>query len=97
MPLTVTVAELRSALSSILDHVEATSGQQLVLDQGYFWSVPGDDLFDVTKEPSELTIGQLSESLEFLRTAERDPDDILGYHLVWAADLLRAIGIRYAA
>ncbi|MEU4839908.1 hypothetical protein [Nocardia testacea] len=42
--------------------------------------------------PADLTIGQLSDSWEFLRTPLADPDDALTYHLVWLADILRAIG-----
>ncbi|MFD4657140.1 hypothetical protein ACFWP2_16105 [Kitasatospora sp. NPDC058444] len=92
-PLSVSLAELRRSFDVLLRHVEASAaGDAVLLDQDYFWSIPPNALYDVTREPDELTIGQLSESWQHLRDVLADPDRTLGYHLVWLADVLRAIG-----
>lgn len=76
-----------------IDHLEAvTKSDSVVLDKDYFWSIPPDERYDVYNTPADLTIGQLSDSLEFLKPLLADPDDALTYHLVWLADILRAIG-----
>jgi hypothetical protein len=62
-PLHVPLAELRRAFDVLLRHVEATVGDAVALDRDYFWSIPGDELYDVPNEP-ELTIGQVSEYLQ---------------------------------
>ncbi|MBC3840689.1 hypothetical protein GXW82_11685 [Streptacidiphilus sp. 4-A2] len=43
-------------------------------------------------EPSTLTIGQLSESWQHLESQLGDEDRAVGYHVVWLADVIRAIG-----
>ncbi|MEV6670522.1 hypothetical protein [Streptomyces sp. NPDC051162] len=43
-------------------------------------------------EPKTLTIGQLSESWQHLEDLLAHQDGALGYHLVWLADIIRAIG-----
>ncbi|MCK2029465.1 hypothetical protein KZC54_06945 [Microbacterium sp. KSW4-6] len=60
--------------------------------EDYFWSIPADQLYDVTAAPSGLTIGQLSESFDNIRELDTSPDRAISYGLVWLSDLLRAIG-----
>ncbi|MFE7530903.1 hypothetical protein ACFU7Y_35095 [Kitasatospora sp. NPDC057542] len=91
-PLSVPLAELRRSFDVLLCHVEAAAaGDTVALDEDYFWSIPPDKLYDVTREPDDLTIGQLSESWQHLRDLLADPDRALSYHLTWLADVLRAI------
>ncbi len=84
--------QLRHAFELALRHIEASTGNVVTLEHDYYWSVPGDELYDVPNEPSALTIGQLSESWQHLESLLADEDRVVGYHLVWLADVLRAIG-----
>ncbi|MEU3567535.1 hypothetical protein AB0E96_03750 [Kitasatospora sp. NPDC036755] len=92
-PLHVPLDELRRSFDALIRHVESTTtGGGVVLDKDYFWSIPSDEMYDVMKNPETLTIGQLTESWQHLRDLPADEDRALGYHLVWLADVLRAIG-----
>ncbi|MFQ6198070.1 hypothetical protein [Streptomyces sp. NPDC000405] len=90
-PLQIPLNQLRHAFELALQHIEASAGSAVALEHDYFWSVPGDELYDVLNEPRTTTIGQLSESWQHLENLLADPDQAVGYHLVWLADLLRAI------
>ncbi|MFD5465101.1 hypothetical protein ACFWIQ_20065 [Kitasatospora sp. NPDC127059] len=97
-PLYVSLAELRRSFDVLLSHVEAAAaGDTVALDKDYFWSIPSDELYDVAREPGAPTIGQLSESWQHLRDLLADQDRALGYHLVWLADVLRAMGQDFPA
>ncbi|MGW1176025.1 hypothetical protein ACWD4P_20195 [Kitasatospora sp. NPDC002543] len=92
-PLHVPLDELRRSFDVLIRHVESTTtGGGVALDKDYFWSIPSDEMYDVMKNPETLTIGQLTESWQHLRDLLADEDRALGYHLVWLADVLRAIG-----
>jgi len=92
-PLYVSLAELRSSFDILLRHVEAAvAGDAIALDRDFFWSIPGGEQYDIYTQPGNLTIGQLSEPWQHLRDLLADQDLALGYHLVWLADVLRAIG-----
>ncbi len=91
-PLQIPLDQLRHAFDAALRHVEASAGHTVALGEEYFWSVPGDELYDVLNEPKSLTIGQLSESWQHLEDLLAHEDRALGYHLVWLADVIRAIG-----
>ncbi len=90
--LQVPVEALRRAADLLLTHVETSHGAVIPLDADYFWSIPPDQRGDVTAEPDEFTIGQLSESLEHLERILGDPSQGVSYALVWLADVLRAVG-----
>jgi hypothetical protein len=92
-PLSVSVTELRRSVDVLLGHIEAQVGDgPVVLDTDYFWAVPAAELYDVAEAPGNLTIGQLSESWQHVRDLLADQSHAVGYHLVWLADVLRAIG-----
>ncbi|MFG2910297.1 hypothetical protein ACGF13_35265 [Kitasatospora sp. NPDC048286] len=97
-PLSVSLADLRGAFDVLLSRLEAaTAGDAVALDQDYFWAVPQDELYDVTREPGDLTIGSLGESWGQVRELLADRDRAVGHHLVWLADVLRAVGREYPA
>ncbi|MFJ5634352.1 hypothetical protein ACIQF5_17130 [Streptomyces goshikiensis] len=88
----ITLDGLRRAFEVALQHIEVSVGETVALERDYFWSVPGDELYDVLNEPRTITIGQLSESWQHLEDLLAEPDRVVGHHLVWLADVLRAIG-----
>ncbi|MFF0298850.1 hypothetical protein ACFYS8_20815 [Kitasatospora sp. NPDC004615] len=92
-PLSISLADLRKSFDVLLSRVEAAAaGDSVLLDKEYFWSVPSDALYDVARDPEILTIGQLSESWQHLTALLADQDRATGHHLVWLADVLRAMG-----
>ncbi|MFI5639509.1 hypothetical protein ACIA8H_19115 [Streptomyces goshikiensis] len=91
-PLRIPLEQLRTAFELALQHIEASAGSAVALEHDYFWSVPGDELYDVPNEPGTITIGQLSESWQHLEDLLANPNRVVGHHLVWLADVLRAIG-----
>ncbi|WP_229727925.1 hypothetical protein, partial [Curtobacterium luteum] len=67
------------------------NGESVVLREDYFYSLPAPGLYDVSSDPPEATIGQLTESWDNLTTAPA-ADRTLNWELVWLGDVLRAIG-----
>jgi hypothetical protein len=93
--LQIPLPQLRRAFDMLLEHMEGSVGDIVSLDKEYFWSIPVDDLYDVLKEPSDLTIGQLSESWQHVTEMTEGDPRVLGFGLVWLADVLRAIGYQH--
>ena len=92
----ISVAELRSAMTLLLDAVEERFGSDLRFDEDFYWNVPFDEATTVGKDP-ELVLGSVVEDAasvrDFLSSA---PDEFIAIwheadHLV---GLLRAIARR---
>ena len=96
-PLQVPVDELRKVLDLLLRHVSDQAGSPLEVSHDYFWSVPPGELNNVYEQPSELTVGQVSESWANLVGMLEDDSKIVGYGLVWLSDVLRTIGVERIA
>ncbi|WFR84359.1 hypothetical protein [Arthrobacter sp. Y-9] len=91
--MTVTKDLLREAFEILLER--AANGDDVVdLGVDYYWSIPPRLQGDVLAGPPELTVGQYSECTENLSSLVNDPENAVGYGLVWLADVLRAIGAR---
>lgn len=90
--LTIQTHDLRRFAALLFDHLEEAQGCDLHLVHDYFWSIPSDELHDVTRPPDNLTIGQVSESLANLARLLSEPDTAVSYGLVWLADVLRTVG-----
>lgn len=96
-PVTVIpVQQLRQAFELLIGYVESTAGPSLVVHGDPFWAIPQESRYDVYSEPRELTIGSVSESWSSLKDMIDHEDRVVGYGLIWLADVLRAIGDEMA-
>jgi hypothetical protein len=91
-PIRVHVDQLRQAFELLMAHVTKGSDAELAISKDYFWSIPAPERYDLFKQPSEFTIGQVSESWANLQAMLEDESKVLGYGVVWLADVLRTIG-----
>ncbi|MCT9093605.1 hypothetical protein N4G70_32755 [Streptomyces sp. ASQP_92] len=91
-PVQIPLDQLRRAFDAALGHIESSAGPAVMLKEDLFWSVPADELYNMGAEPQTLTIGQLSESWQHMEALLAGQDRAVGYHLVWLADVIRAIG-----
>lgn len=62
--ITVTIADLRAALSRVLDATEARLGPEVSLAVDHYWHLPVEDAFDLANEPQTFTVGQVSDDLD---------------------------------
>ncbi|MDU0370977.1 hypothetical protein ACFPAF_11275 [Hymenobacter endophyticus] len=91
-PTTVSIAELEQILSRALESLKQQYGPQghIPLTQDFYWDIPADQLYVVEEEPSELTIGQLSEDSQIVKDSHNG-ELLLGFDLLKASHLLRYI------
>jgi hypothetical protein len=86
----INIADLRSAINRALDHAEALLGPEIDVDVDYYWHLWPKDAFDVHREPTNLTMGQLSDDLEEVH--DRDDAPVLASHeLQHLTGVLRAL------
>lgn len=88
----ISLQDLRRVFDVLIQHIESTQGLTIELEVDYFWSIPPSDLYQLYKEPDELTVGQLTESLDNLKVIIEDPTRATSYGLVWLSDVIRAVG-----
>jgi len=88
--LVIRMEELRNAMSRTLVAAEEQLGSEVALTNDYYWHLPVDAAFDMTKEPSSLAAGQLSDDLAHLREATEVDPLTVWHDLAHLVGLLRA-------
>ncbi len=88
----IKVSELRSVINHLLDYVEQETGSTINVERDTYWFVSNDSVYDPYAESPELTMGQLSDDWQNLKGILDEKDNTVGYALVWASMLLRAVG-----
>ena len=87
----IPLARLREVTGLLLAHAER-AGSSVTLEHDLFWELLPEQRHDLGHEPAEHTVGRLDESWAHLTAMADDPDRMVGYGLVWLADVLRALG-----
>lgn len=88
----VNVAELRAVADRLFAHLLESGRDVVSVPHDYYWSIPKETRYDPYSQPSELTLGQLSDDLAELKRIENGEAEPLSYALVWLAAVIRAIG-----
>jgi hypothetical protein len=86
---------LKSAVNAILDHLMEDLGiENVAIEDGEdsYWDCPYPEMNDVSVQPSDLTVGQLSDDFAFIKLVHRGESADVSYNLVHIAPLLRYIG-----
>jgi hypothetical protein len=89
--LTVSIADLRSALSRSLTTIEARLGPDVSLAADHYWHLPVESAFDLSSEPKTFTVGQLSDDLESLHESIDVTGETAWHNLSHLVGLLRAL------
>jgi hypothetical protein len=93
MSVEVNVAELRTVINKIFDHIEHDLGIRSVpLTRDDYWTVLGSERFDLTKCPEANGVGKLYDDWEFLRPLLDDKDQAVSLMLSHVAPILRWLG-----
>lgn len=90
-PLTVSIAELRTAANRALDAVASRLGSDVSLDVDHYWHLPVVEAFDLTTEPTGFTVGQVSDDVESIRDAGTVPAEAVQHDIGHLIGVLRAL------
>lgn len=85
---------LKQAVNSLLDHLmEDLRLEGVRIDDAcdFYWDCPAPEIFDSSAKPTDLTVGRLSDDMDFIRSVRRGQGADVSYNLVHVAPLLRYI------
>lgn len=88
----ISLSDLRKVTNKIFDHLERLGYQKLELDKDYYWNISEELVYDVSIDPTDFEIGQLSDDWAELEKILSNEDKPLSYSLVWLSAILRFVG-----
>ena len=95
MSLQINLAEVEKALSILLEQLRAAKGEVIELEPvDFYWSVPPEARYDPYHEPSELTLGQLTDDLEEIKKLAEGRTPPVALDLAKVGAVLAMLGDR---
>jgi hypothetical protein len=88
----VTIEELQEVWHVLSTHLRESNRAVVELDHDYYWSIEKEEMYDPSRDPASLTLGQLSDDWNELQKIRSGTAPPIGYALVWLSSILRAVG-----
>jgi len=90
----IDVDQLEQALKTLVDELRKKKGNIITIEQpiDYYWSITGSDLYNPYENPTELTLGQLSDDLEEMNKIASKKSEPVSYDFVKMSSLMAMLG-----
>jgi hypothetical protein len=88
----VETIQLRTIVEILFDHLEEAKITSVEIPPDFYWNIPKESKYDSYAEPSQFSIGQLTDDWQELKKLLEAKHKPLGYDFVWLASILRVIG-----
>jgi len=92
--LKIDVDQLEQALKTLVDELRKKKGKIINIEQpiDYYWSIAGNDLYNPYENPTELTLGQLSDDLEEMNRIASKKSEPVSYDFVKMSSVMAMLG-----
>ncbi|MDP9957290.1 hypothetical protein J2X97_002956 [Epilithonimonas hungarica] len=91
--LKISTADIKKIIQFLLSKLEnLDENSYFKLDEDLYWNILDEELYDVYKIPSDLTIGSITEDWEFLQAILEDKREMIDYDLYKLATILKILG-----
>ena len=84
--------ELVRVVGILVQHFKEQQKASVEVAEDYYWEIGEAQLYDPTKDPSDFSMGQLTEDWQRLSQIASGEAPPIGYAFVWLGSVLRAIG-----
>lgn len=92
---TLTVDNLEEIILLILSNIKKAIGNngRICFTNDFYWDLSQEDIFDIYKEPNNLTIGSISEDINII-LENLNENSLITYDLKRISSIIRAISIE---
>ena len=89
----VKINEIQEITNLIFEKLKASRGNEIEISYDFYWDIPSDEIYNPYKEPSNLTLGQLSDEIMEIQNSIITKD-LIYYDLKRISAILRALSIQ---
>lgn len=91
----VKIEMLKAVTKAIFSHLEKLEINGMDVDKDFYWEISSNQKYDPYGQPSDFTLGQLSEDIQEILAIHSGNNSPSGHALVALGTLLRFMGERY--
>jgi hypothetical protein len=90
----INISQLQNIISLMMKSLKERYGDDVELQNDFYWNISSDEIYNVSENPKSLTIGQITDDFFTLKNAF-NTDSLTPYDLQRVANILKAISIEY--
>lgn len=89
----IKIVDIKKIIEILLTKLDSMDNDNsLILDKDLYWNIVDDEVYNVYKNPTELTIGSLVEDWEFLQKVINGKREMIDYDLNKMSNILKFLG-----
>lgn len=93
MSLQINLNEIEKAMSVLLHDLREAQGEVIEIEPiDYYWAIPREELYNPYEEPTDLTLGQLTDDLEEMKKLAEGTSEPVSLDLVKMSAILAMLG-----
>lgn len=85
------IRDIKKILKILIDKLDIID-ETIIVDQDLYWNILDIELYNVYKDPNDLTIGSIIEDYEFISAVIMGNRDIIDYDLYKLSSILKFLG-----
>jgi hypothetical protein len=89
----INIEEIEKIVLLLLSKLRESKGNEIVLNNDFYWDISLEELYNPYKEPQNITLGQLSDDLDEIQRLNKS-DGAIVYDLKRIASILKALSIE---
>jgi hypothetical protein len=84
---------LEKMISIILNKYRDVNGNEILIENDYYWDIDENELYSVSNEPKDFSIGQITDDWRTLESS-LGSDDLIPYDLQRIASILKVLSVE---
>ncbi|MBB2145781.1 hypothetical protein GM921_09805 [Pedobacter sp. LMG 31464] len=89
----IKLADLEKMLSTILLNYKEMYGNEIKIENDYYWAFDEKEIYTINEEPNDFSLGQLTDDWETLQHNFKS-DNLIPYDLQRISSILTALSIE---
>lgn len=89
----VNIDEIQKITSLLLSKLKESKGNEIEINNDYYWDISSDELYNPYEEPKNITLGQLSDDMKEIQRLVIS-DEAIMYDLKRIATIFKALSIE---
>ena len=90
----VNIDELSKVITILLTNLKTSKGNEVELTNDYYWDISSEQIYNPYEDPTDMSLGQLSDDLNEVNRLLSSSDEAIPYDLKRIAEILKAISIE---
>lgn len=90
----INIDELERISQMLFSKLKENIGNEIEVNKDFYWNISEEELYNPYDEPSNMTLGQLSDDIERINYVYKFSDEIVNYDLKRLSTIIQVLSLE---